>query len=198
MSDKPNVPKNVQYGIFTLPLTHKKAISTELDEESYLLTDELKQRVEAQRKIFNIRALGQEWVFGLLVGQSEQILLFLQSGQLTAPRFFYIKRSSVVRVQQPDFVTAEYGRQRRTPPTVPLLAGLEFMIDWTASGYVLTCDQGVIDDDISYGSSAKEFSVAFPPVSTTPSKARAASGKSEDSSTFANLDLKPLQRGPKP
>lgn len=195
MSDKQTLAKAAQCGIFTLPTPHqKKTTPAGLDEESFLLINELRQRVEAQRKTFTISELGREFVMGLLVGQSEQVLIFVKEGPLSSPQFFYINRCSIDRVEQPDFVTSWYQREGRTPPALPLYNGLEFMINAKADGYVLTCDQGVIDNDISYDARAREFSFAFPPVAP---KSRQGSGKEGDSGAFANLGLRPWQTEPK-
>lgn len=197
MSDKQSQEKGL-YGILNIPTTPKKNTTfAGLDEESFLIIEELRQRVEAQRKTFTIRELEREYAMGLLVGQSEQILIFVKEGPLSTPQFFYIKRSSIDHVEQPDFVTSWYQREGRTPPALPLYNGLEFMIGSKANGYVLTCDQGVIDNDISYEGRAREFSLAFPPVAPKSPKPRQTTGKDEDSGAFANLGLRPWQTEPK-
>jgi hypothetical protein len=183
-------------GIFRIPSNDQKAaplLYPEMNEDSYALVESLRERVAHAGKQMLIEEIESGHVNALLVGQSEQIAIFIQEFDLYRPRFVWLRKNKIEQLFFPNWVVAAYLKSNSLPGEPPFISGLDWQIELKKEKYWITCSNPPIKGEITYSSFARLFQRMYPEIDKQKPPTR--KNNKEESEGRTSMDLNPHSFG---
>lgn len=161
-----------------------------MSDEAHEMMKSIESHVLSCGERFSIAPATYTSCKALLIEECSDTLFFWEVDCNLAPRFYFIEKSKVKqRFYCKAFMGAYFKKFEKLPPEPDLIIGLDWEIEPHAGGHWLTLTNPPINDEIIYSNLLTNFQKRY---SLKPqSKAKAKSGKSEDSSSLSSLELKP-------
>jgi hypothetical protein len=166
-----------------------------LSDEAHEVIESIKSHVISCGEKFSIEPAGFRSCKALLIEECSDTLFFWEIDFNLVPRFYFVEKSKIKqRFYCKAFMEAYFKKFERLPPEPDLIIGLDWEIEPHAGGHWLTCTNPPINGEIEYSSLLTKFQNRY--TLKSQSKAKAKTGKNEDSGSLSSFDLKPsFQKG---
>ena len=187
--------QSIMSGIFKIPKKCKATplLYPEMDEETYALIENLRERVKSSGKQMLIEEIELAETNALLAAQTEQIAIFIQDFDLWRPRFIWLRKSQIRQLFYPNWFVAVYLKQGMLPGQPDFMSGLDWTIQPKNGQFWITCSNPPINGEITYSGLALRFQSMYPEIDKpTPPPCKKHKEESEGTATY---DLKPLGFG---